>query len=49
MLGTAQVVLLKELSLFQGYPYFRGVYNIGDVLISGVSIISEESLFQGCL
>ena len=47
MFGTAQAVLIREVSLFQGCPYFRGV------LISGVSLFQRcpyfrVSLFQRC-
>ena len=48
MFGTAQTVLIRGVSLFQGCPYFRGVLIPGVSLFQGV-LISKVSLFLGVL
>ena len=47
MFGTAQAVLIRGVSLFQGCPYFRVSLFQGCPYFRGV-FISGVSLFQGC-
>ena len=48
MFGTAQAVLIRGVSLFQGCPYFRGLLISGVSLFQGV-LISGVPLSQGVL
>ena len=49
MFGTAQAVLIRGMSLFQGCPYFRGVLISGCPYFRGVLISGVSFFFQGAI